>query len=282
MLAAPLGGASSVELCDLQVGLTMAPEASGGGGGDDSGSSSSLSAGAIAGITVAAVLGCAALALLGGYILHRRRQQQAAPQEDASKQWAVADGRGPADPSEDGSRRPASEAPLPAGISVAVVPDAAERYATLGSSSRTSTGVATPLAPLFSDPSTRGSGGTSGSGRAASATDLTKLPQGFNEGEDGWAHRLPAGLGPAWGQAHGRGKPPTTPIDAPCRAAVSASDFTLIRTLGEGSFSQVWLARFCETQVTLGARGCPGRSWCPSGTPLTVALCRGRGADLPA
>lgn len=129
------------------------------------------------------------------------------------------------------------------------------------------------------DCTSSGDGGGQSSGsmllRDGSATDLSKLPPEFSDG--GCAARACAATQSAWPAD----QQPSWPSPAPCSprwrivpcsclaaaagysppsAAVTASEFQLIRPLGEGSFGQVFLARYCETMVAVSPAPCgPGQ-----------------------
>lgn len=194
MLVVPLEGKTSIEVCDVQVGLTMQPlevpvtpsNTTGGGG------SGGLSGGAIAGIVIGAAAGVAILAAGAVYAARRRRLGQAPAQQQAGDgKWEEGSVRG-----RGGGGLPG----LPPGVVVAGAAGAAGAVAASNASASAgsaqlytsptgSGGVGTPLAAHDQAAAARASGGSStfGSADTLAATDLTRLPQGFNDG--GWRTR---------------------------------------------------------------------------------------------
>ncbi len=217
----------SVELCDIQVGLTMQPMAAG-SDSSTSGGGSTLSGGAIAGIVVGSVAGVAILAAAGVHVARRRSLAAAAagkaaaakgpdngldgvavqaPPGDGMPSTGLSWGSGSA--GEAGAAGTAAAGAAAAGIVAAgsgAVPlsfvDATSRSG--GSSSGplhgspASASLATPGGLAEGLVSARASGGSSGT--LLEATDLSKLPPGFND--------------------------------------VASSDFTLVRQIGDGSFGK--------------------------------------------
>ena len=188
-------GADSIELCDLQVGLAVAPVAVPSNNTDNGGSGSELSGGAIAGIVVGSVAGVAALGLLAAYGVKRRRTRQAAQQQQqqAAKDWVgeVAE-QGGADASthsKGGGVGPAAAGALIGGEALALAGSASGgSSSTRGYGSPSSTHLGTPLALRDPLASARASGGSSTT-VAEGATDLSKLPPGFIDGEPAVASR---------------------------------------------------------------------------------------------
>jgi len=216
----------SVELCDIQVGLTMQPMAAG-SDSSTSGGGSTLSGGAIAGIVVGSVAGVAILAAAGLYVARRRSLAAAAAGKAAAAKGPDNGLDGLAVQAPPGDGMPSTELPWgsgPAGSAGAAGTAAAGAAAagivaagsgamlisfvdatsrSGGSSgplhgSPASASLATPGGLAEGLMSAKASGGSSGT--LLEATDLSKLPPGFND--------------------------------------VASSDFTLVRQIGDGSFGK--------------------------------------------
>lgn len=192
----------SIELCDIQVGLTEAPvtntndtSTNGGGSTDDS---STLSGGAIAGIVVGAVAGVAALAAAVAYVARRRRLKAAAAGKQAIGKGAAdngfdavavqtppGDGMRPSDLAWGAGGEAAAAANVPAAAPVGAAGMPAAGAAAAGvvalpllQASRSGGSSGGPV-------SARASGGSSST--PLEATDLSKLPPGFNDGALVWS-----------------------------------------------------------------------------------------------
>ncbi|KAL4426099.1 hypothetical protein ABPG77_002685 [Micractinium sp. CCAP 211/92] len=249
--------AASLQLCELQVSLTTRPTPL-------ADTSSSLSAGAIAGIVLGSLAAVAVLCLAAFLWARRRRRGRqsvagakgaaaAALAKQSSEACKVKDGLDEAERGDDASSGmptsdaaasaaataaaasaacvttvgPMSEAAPTTGSSGTPVPSVPSAFASAESALPVPAGPGSPRSGAGSVPqhgsagcSSGGEGGLSSSGiiREGSATDLSKLPPEFSDGR--------------------------------CRA-MTASEFQLIRPLGEGSFGQVFLARYCETMVAV-------------------------------
>lgn len=191
MLAVPLAtSGGSVEICDIHVGLATAPQAASGSstsGGESGGSDGGLGGGAIAGVAVGAVLGVAALAAAGVYVA-RQRGLRAAPADrpGSAKGWDSGLDAAEAQASAHGSGvAPAAAAGGAAGAGALMVAAADAPSGSGGSSgglfaSPASTYMATPRAQPDPLAAARNSGASSS--QALEATDLSKLPPGFNNG----------------------------------------------------------------------------------------------------
>lgn len=288
----PLTSANgSVELCDIQVGLTTAPLQTGtdtgaNGGSTTSGGGSTLSGGAIAGIVVGAVAGVAVLAAAGLYVSrHRSCAAGAAGKVAAAKdngldavavQAPPGDGLPPTDPAW-GSGTAAAGPGGAAGHAAAAVAAGGAAKAAAGAAAAAAGAGAVAISQVDATSRSGGSSGLSyGSPASASlantpdiisanasggssstlqeATDLSKLPPGFNDGQLGELRKRVLGALCASGQpvkrpqaTPGTGGHPPTPFStqpAPCaclqwRHPTSRSS----EQLGMGASAKSTLAR---------------------------------------